>query len=155
MWGRKEIDADIDVACKDMLIGKQIGSGTTREVFIYDPDPNRVIKACTGMTPDANIIEWNIWNDFAETDMGKDWLAECHSISHNGRLLVQERLDVITSAKDSRLPKKIPRFLTDTKVTNWGVDDKGRVKCFDYGLILIMQGNPWQMKKADWWEIED
>ena len=73
--------------------------------------------------------------------------------SQHGRALIQERLEIIKSPNDKRLPEKIPRFFTDTKVTNWGIDEKGNVKCCDYGSVLLLQNNPWQLKKANWWEL--
>jgi len=147
------VDEMINDSMLQMFTTHKLGSGSTRSVYQLRENKNRVMKVCDEINADANVIEWNIWCDFCKTKEGKRWLAKCYYTTDNRRVMIQEKLTVITDKNDPRLPKKIPRFLTDTKVTNWGVDKKGRVKCLDYGLVLVAQKNPWKLKKAKWWEL--
>lgn len=147
---------DIVTGAMDALLTKRLGAGAARTVYAIGYEDAQVLKlehADLGSPTFQNIIEFNIWCDFKFTKEGPRWLAECLRMSGNGRALIQERLEIITSVDDPRLPKKIPRFICDTKVTNWGVAADGQVKCCDYGMSLLMQGNPWQLRKAEWYEL--
>ena len=143
---------DIVTGALDLLFVKRLGSGSARTVYELSGGTH-VIKlehADSYQFMRQNIIEHSIWNDFQYTVEGPKWLAECGSISGNGRALMQEKLEIFTDINDERLPKRVPRFLTDMKINNWGIDSNGNVKCVDYGLILLMQGNPWQLRKVNW-----
>ena len=125
-------------------------TGSSRKVFAIKFDPETVVKVCTHRII-QNVLEFDIWVSFSETEEGKKWLAPCYTLSDDGRVLTQERLAVINDIKDPRLPKKVPNFMTDLKVQNWGAGGKGNVKCCDYGSTLILQDDPWKMKEAKWW----
>lgn len=142
--------AQVD-AILDTFFGKKLGNGGSRSVFELYFDPTKVIKIEHGPVV-QNAIEYELWCQHSEVVEAKLWLAECHARSNTGQVLIQERLEIITSKNDKRLPAKIPSFLTDTKVTNWGVDAEGNVKCCDYGFVLMAQNRPWKLKKAKWWE---
>lgn len=149
-------DSDRDVAngALSLLLNQQLGSGGSRVVYRINGQPERVIKLESNPHLCQNIIEYELYGQWAETKEAKRWLAECFDSSYNGRALIQERLSIITDPNDPRLPAKIPRFLTDLKISNWGVSKDGQVKCCDYGVALLMQGNPWQLVKANWWNLD-
>ena len=127
-----------------------IGKGAQRSVFGMHYDDGKVVKVSTQIT--QNAIEFDIWASMQNYKRAAKWLAKCYSLSPNGKVLIQERLQPFSDVSDPRLPKKIPRCFTDLKVENWGVDRKGNVKCFDYGMTLLLQEKPWKLKKAKWWK---
>lgn len=112
----------------NFFLGERLGSGCFRHVFSYKPDPKWVIKIDVGNT-NANICEFNYWNDLSETDFSQ-WLAPCGNMSPCGRILMQRKCKPLKS-----FPEMIPKCFTDVKFDNWGLF-KGRPVCFDYGLIL-------------------
>jgi len=140
------------ISLVDVLVLDKVGTGGSRDVYLLNQDIEKVVKIERSFSV-QNTIEYELWCQFSETLEGKKWLARCYSRSDDGVSLVQERLEIIISTEDKRLPEKVPRFFTDLKVTNWGVDTKGNVKCCDYGSSILLQNNPWQLKKADWWEM--
>ena len=68
------------------------------------------------------------------TKEAKQWLAPCVSISPCGSVLIQRRTLPVTKAQ---LPSKVPAWLTDFKLANWGMLD-GKVVCHDYSNNLLM-----------------
>lgn len=149
-------NTDIVTGAMDALLTMRLGAGSARTVYAIGDDNENVLKIehCDLGSPTfQNVIEFSIWSDFMHSPNDAKWLAKCVRMSGNGRALIQERLDIITDPYDPRLPKRIPRFFTDTKVSNWGVAKDGTVKCCDYGVSLLMQGNPWQLRKANWWAL--
>lgn len=144
------------MSSKDSIINSLLdflSSGGSRKVFVIRYSQKEVLKVATSAVI-QNVMEWDIWQSFSETEEGKLWLAECYNMSDDGKVLVQERLTILNDINDPRLPKKVPNFFTDLKVQNWGVDSQGRVKCCDYGTSLILQDEPWKLKKAMWWSNE-
>lgn len=136
----------------NMLL-QPIASGSQRKVFNMYYCDNKVIKVSQNSRL-QNSIEYDIWNSFCCTEEGKKWLAECFELSANHKVLIQERLSIINDVNDPRLPKQVPRCFTDLKVQNWGVAADGTVKCCDYGNTLLLQEQPWRLKKAEWWSYE-
>lgn len=143
---------DLAIALAETTLGPYLGSGTSRKVYLfYNEKSDMVIKIDMSHGHKSNVVEYSIWDDFSETKEGKRWLAKCFYMSSCGKVLAQQKLTPITSVDDSRLPKQIPTWMTDTKVQNWGVDKQGNVKCLDYANSLMLQNKPWHLKKAEWW----
>lgn len=138
-----------------LLVGERIGYGhyrTVHELRICDDKVIKFARADNDSSNRCNFIEYDLWDQYQYSENTKRWLAQCFEVNRGGNALIQEKLEIIQSKHDHRLPKRIPRFLTDTKVQNWGVDKEGNVKCCDYGTSLLLVNNPWQLTKAEWWE---
>ena len=138
-----------------MVIGDKIGYGGSREVYQWLPDPGMVLKVERGGNSYSNVMEWQTWND-AEHHIGDKeimkWLAPVHYISPTGVYLLMSKTK---PAPDDLFPEKIPVWMTDTKVQNFGLL-KGKFVCHDYGNNLICNtGMVKRMKKADWWDEDD
>lgn len=127
-------------------------SGLQRDVFSIRGDDSKVIKVCNKDVA-QNVIEYEVYASLSESKQRK-WMADCFYVSNSGITLIQEKLDIFTSLSDPRLPKKVPRCFTDLKIQNWGVNKDGHVKCCDYGIILLLQNKPWELKKAKFWKAE-
>ena len=115
----------------DLICGDLIGEGSTRKTFECFINHSYVIKieksGCS-----QNVREYQNWSDYQYTDGVSEWLAPCHSLSRNGRVLIQRRCEPIAK---SQLPEKLPKFLTDLKVENFGMLD-GRIVCCDYSFLV-------------------
>lgn len=139
------------ISCNDavrMLLGRKIGAGQFRDVYISALHPRHVIKWEFGVTTRwCNIIEHTIWENLSDTTIGK-WLAPVHAISQNGIWLLMSRCDPMGEADR---PDKVPAFFCDLKPSNWGLF-KGRPVCLDYGNNGLLTGNALQRKlvKARW-----
>lgn len=129
-----------------MLAGEELGYGVGREVFVCRVDPSLVVKFENRAHSFQNIAEWEIWSDQQHVPAIARWLAPCRMISPCGTVLLQER----TSPVEQRhLPKRVPTFLTDLKVQNYGRLGR-RVVCHDYARsILTLSVRP---KRAEWWD---
>jgi len=130
----------------NFVCGDYLGEGIQRTVFEYNPDPSCVVKiqANCGF---QNVKEWELWRSIQFHDNAK-WLAPCVEISSNGLLLIQKKTKEIPD--NFKMPKSMPRFLTDTKYENWGIF-KGRLVCHDYGLTLCENyAMDKRKKKAEW-----
>lgn len=116
-----------------LFCGKLLGNGMSRQVFVLETDTTKVVKVESYGRYFQNVREWETWQALGHTKHGK-YLAPCFSISPNGSVLVQERVDPITpeALRNARLPD----FLCDFKATNYGLF-KGRVVCCDYGTNLL------------------
>lgn len=139
----------------NLLLGKKIGSGTTREVYEYAPDPdNWVIKVELGAGMFQNVIEFSTWNDVREGPIAK-YFAVVKHISTYGCWLIMERTS--TPPKNYKWPVKMPAMLTDFKRTNYGLTSKGKLVCHDYGTHLgtYNSGQSPRLRKANWWDSED
>lgn len=116
-----------------LILGDPLAEGMDRVVFEHRQDPSLVVKI---ETRDGdlfqNVIEWVTWNDLRETRFAK-YLAPCHAISPNGRALVMTRVEPLEEGRQVRLPS----FLTDLKVCNYGLLE-GRVVACDYGANLLL-----------------
>lgn len=134
------------------LCGEWIGGGIHRETFAYNLDPKYVIKVETENTGD-NLNEWQIWNEVqgltGDLAFVKDWLAPVKWISPNGRLLVMKRTTPHNWEGKKKLPEKVPAFLWDVKIDNFGwVGNK--FMCHDYGQFYNFIHYTKRMNKAVW-----
>lgn len=130
----------------DLLCGKQIGSGISRNVFECRLDPTLVVKVQRDDTraPLENMMEFEVWQSVMMTEHAK-WFAPVELLSTTGRILLQKR-----TMPSRDLPKKVPAFFTDLKPSNWGILD-GQPVCHDYALNLLMElGLSNKMRKANW-----
>lgn len=132
-----------------MLVGAKIGFGSSRRVYEYELDKEIVIKEEGRYGSFQNIMEWEVWQAVKDTKYAK-WFAPCITISGNGLLLLQKRVEPLPRAQ---YPKKIPAFFTDKKYQNFGMLGKQLV-CFDYGTLhrYTLTQLAKKMQKADWWD---
>ncbi len=130
----------------NLLCGDKIGEGTTRTVFECKLRPELVVKVEDGDMRDfANVVEAKFWSEYEGSPAIAKWLAPVEFLSPDGRILLQRRADPV---REKELPKKIPAFLADTKVGNFG-RISGRIVCVDYAITII---NPSvRLRKAKWW----
>jgi len=108
-----------------MMAGDRIGQGIAREVYVYKPDPNYVIKFELASDDFQNVTEWLIWNSAPAA--AQRWLAPCEHISPNGKILIQRRCERLWEP-----PPKHPKWMDDMHLDNWGTL-KGRPVAMDYG----------------------
>jgi len=139
------------VMTRDMIgfiLGPYLGEGAGREVYEYAMNAKIVIKIEVYSRSFQNVSEWETWQG-AEGKM-EDWLAPCLQISPCGLYMIQERTTPALT-----YPEKVPYFLGDTKIQNFGMFD-GRFVCHDYGLVPRSgRGNSMRMVKAKWWSREN
>lgn len=143
-------DGRISREFRDLMLGKFLGSGVGREVYVFRPDPTFVIKFETGNQSFQNIREWDLWNDLAEQPKLRKWLAPINSISPSGDILMQRRT---TPMRKNELPKRVPAFATDLKIQNWGLLD-GQPVMHDYGFIR-QEALKGKLETAKWWGFEN
>ena len=130
----------------DLIKGDRLGEGSARQVFRYALHDDLVVKFETGAASFQNAVEWELWGWAKDTPMER-WLAPCRRISACGTILIQDRCEPLPKRL---IPKKLPAFLNDTKVENFGVL-KGRVVCCDYGIaIAAIRRSSRRMVKASW-----
>lgn len=127
----------------NVFAGELLGEGIHRKVFAHQQDPTLVIKVESGAGCFSNIGEWDAWMAWGDAREGQ-WLAPCVALSPRGSVLLQRRVQPL---RPDELPERLPGFLTDTKVSNFGLY-KGRVVCCDYGTLITTLNN--RMKKAHW-----
>lgn len=77
----------------------------------------------------------------------KDWFAPVKWISPNGRILVMRKTE---EKPDKKRPDKVPDFLWDVKVDNFGWIGNNLV-CHDYGQFYNMIDYKKKMKKVKWY----
>lgn len=121
----------------DYMLGDYLGGGMSRHVFVHPTDDAKVIKVENRASTFQNIREWMIWQDFQYVKGIKEWLAPCHSISHSGTFLVMDRA---FNVQPDQVPEKLPSFLTDHKLDNYGMLGAGKKKrfvCRDYGTCVL------------------
>lgn len=104
-----------------------LGSGSFRDVFALDKD--RVIKiakpdqsGCRFKGIEANIAEFSLYGDVSEGgyyEKIREWLAPVYEISSDGVAIIQARTMPITTNK--QIPPKLPRWVTDVKLSNVGI----------------------------------
>lgn len=124
------------------MTGRHLGRGMSRHVFDHPTDPTKIIKVENSAACFQNVIEWKTWETFNQCPDVKKWLAPCHSISHSGTFLIMEKAQDICPEE---IPEKLPYFLTDHKIENYGRIGK-QIVCRDYGLLTL---NP-DMKMRKW-----
>ena len=129
-----------------LAVGDLLGAGQFREVFEWLPDPSMVVKIEDRAKSFSNVHEELVWQRVRGTEFAK-WFAPVHAISDNGTVLLMERTGPLLPRE---LPKQVPAFFTDLKLSNWGRLN-GRVVCHDYGIhLLIEKGLTKRMRRADW-----
>ncbi|WP_374634048.1 hypothetical protein [Ferrovibrio sp.] len=114
-----------------LLCGEKIGSGSGRDVYVFEPDPAYVIKIEASAGCYQNILEWENWKLLKDGKFAK-YFAPCKLISPFGCALVMR--------KTERLPVSVkfraPRFLRDVKGENFGMIGKD-VVCHDYAHLAF------------------
>jgi hypothetical protein len=128
----------------------RLGSGLYRTVFgIWDSEKWVMKVANSAEGADANRDEWQVWCYLRERHKSNRLLAPCLGISDDGSVLLMRRT---TICNEAQVPKRVPVWMTDLKVQNWGMMD-GRAVCHDYSTHLIMENTcSDKTKKARWWD---
>lgn len=116
-----------------LLLGDCVGEGSSRTVMDLTLDPSVVVKIEQRSDTFQNVSEWRIWSDFKYAKDVSKWLAPCYGISHNGNFLLMAKTEPLPK---NRIPKKLPRFLTDLKPENFGLLNN-KVVCHDYGYVIM------------------
>jgi hypothetical protein len=130
----------------NLLCGDLIARGAHRKVFTCKLRDDLVVKVEDDENRRfANVLETEFWHNHQYYEPVAKWLAPVVMLSPDGRLLLQKRCDVPSS--DFKWPEKVPAFLTDLKVGNFGLFN-GRLVCFDYALT-IPNPSP-KPRKAKW-----
>lgn len=117
------------------LNGSKIGGGQGRTVYDMPEHPSYVIKISNEDSADQNKIEAEVYNYATKYGLNTilACLAKVHSISESGKYLIMEKL--ITNTINPGDSCYIMRELTDTKMSNFGKDSTGTIKCLDYGVL--------------------
>lgn len=139
----------------DLVLGECLGSGISRDVFVFAPDERIVVKLeRAGGGYFSNVREWNIWNAASGLDWAQRWLAKPLFISDNGRVLLMER--TATFAEGERTPKKLPAWLTDFKPENygWGLIS-GNFVCHDYASDIVTNNSFTKRLRAVKWRTRE
>lgn len=147
----QELGMNILRDCAGMAIGKKLGNGVGRQVFVYELNPRYVMKI--EQAGFQNVIEWEIWRATHDTKFSR-WFAPARHISGLGSILLMERT---LPAPRSAFPKKMPEFLGDLKYSNFGLLN-GKLVCHDYGKLsnmLCAIPAKVKMRKAGWWDAND
>lgn len=129
----------------DLFAGKRIGSGIARTVYECNLDKTLVVKVEMRAQNFQNVQEWENWRWLKDVKKVASWLAPCVAISPCGIVLLQKRTKPV---EKDELPKLIPKFLTDTKVGNFGKLN-GKIVCHDYAQIIT--STPLNNRKIEWW----
>jgi hypothetical protein len=108
-----------------MMAGDRIGQGIAREVYLWAPDHDYVIKFELADCDFQNVTEWLLWE--SAPNAARKWLAPCEHISPNGKILIQRRCTPWLGK-----PPKHPKWMDDMHMNNWGTY-KGRPVAMDYG----------------------
>ena len=95
-----------------LICGDVINFGSCRTVYECDIRPDLVLKFETTSYRFQNIMEWHVWSEAMHNKKAAPWLAPCEFMSPCGTVMAQKRTQPL--ARDA-YPKKLPRFLTDTK----------------------------------------
>lgn len=135
--------------CEDalnLLCGNLIACGAHRKVFECKLRDDLVVKVEDDENRRfANVLEMEFWLAHQFYEPVAKWLAPTIKLSPDGRVLLQKRCSPLPA--DMRLPEKMPGFLTDLKVANFGMFE-GRVVCLDYALTIA---NPSvRLRKVEW-----
>ena len=130
---RKAFAPEMAEAFMEMFISRHpIGVGASRVVFPlwmdFGKNENKdlVIKIAYEKDVSFNVNEYETWQAVVHTEHSK-WFAPVISMSKCGKLLIQKRTEPITIP-----PEKIPAYMTDVKLSNWGMLN-GKPVCHDYG----------------------
>lgn len=113
-----------------ILCGTMLGSGVARKVYELRTNPMYVIKIETRGCSFQNVAEWETWAWISGGPLAR-WFAPCEFISPCGLMLVQHK---VTPLRTAELPERVPAFLCDLKIENFGLL-KWRFVCCDYGTV--------------------
>jgi len=133
------------------LCGNLIGYGASRDVYECAIMSDYVVKINKSEVlggVNQNYQEWQTYHNLIGTKWAK-YLAPVYFASHNYSIILQEKCEPIQL---KQLPKRIPKFLNDRKLDNWGMLD-GKVKCFDYGITNY--DIPKELLVMEDWDCED
>lgn len=117
------------------ICGERIGGGVYRDVYIYKPNPNFVVKVERDMSTGqfANATEWRHWCDLKDWTALSKYLAPCEIINATGQILIQRRI-IHKRRKD--YPSHVLSVFTDLKLKNFGwLDDQ--FVCCDYSSLIL------------------
>jgi hypothetical protein len=147
---------DLPTSLKDdvmtLTCGELLGSGVSRQVYLYVPNPTDTVIKLQTDTRFQNQREWAVLESVKEAPELRKWFAPCICISDLGVWMLQERTTPVTLAELNRDVPKVPRFFTDLKAGNWGRIGK-RYVCHDYGTALTTEnGLTTRLKVAKWWD---
>lgn len=132
------------------ICGEHLGTGCFRSVFEYNLDDSYVVKI-EPLNSSCNLVEYMIWEEVkgltGDLEYVKLWFAPVGWISPNGRIMTMKK----TIQNDRReKPKKVPKFLWDVKIDNFGWIGKN-FSCHDYGQFYNMINYPKGMKRVNWY----
>lgn len=132
--------------------GDRLGTGSTRDVFVFKPDDRFVVKLERDIVYNnlafVNVSEWQNWCRNLYFQNMADFLAPCLTINRSGQILIQRRATRRIDGDRRPYPKRIPNWLTDTKTFNFGwINDK--FVCVDYSFLI---SRDFKMKRAKYWK---
>lgn len=132
--------------------GEKIGFGMYRDVYLLKDNPYWVLKFEKADSKRwCNIAEWLAYDQFRWYAKLAQYLAPNYFIEGSGRILIQRRV----KHKDiSEYPIRLPSIFTDLKRTNYGFIGEQFV-CCDYPFLAWGGYNPFYMRKANWWDVEE
>lgn len=132
---------------KKFICGKLLGSGVTRDVYEFKPDPRFVVKIerDQSMGNFCNVTEWRNYIDNRYWKWFAKYLAPCELISWDGVILIQRRIEFRDRIE---YPIEIPAMFTDTKYSNFGWIGNQFV-CCDYAFIPFTLPKK-KYKRAKW-----
>lgn len=140
-----DFDAVVSDDIFNSLCGKRISAGSSRTVYQCNIDKSLVVKIEHSQTF-QNIYEWDAWIAVRDTELAK-WFAPCHSISNNGKVLIQAMTNHLA---EKSYPTELPKFFTDIKPENFGFIGESFV-CHDYAHHLMKElGMDCGMKDVHW-----
>lgn len=137
--------------CMGALLGE-----SNRKVYAWLPDPTLVLKVehhgNTSITGFQNVNEWRVWQHVEHVTAINMCFAPCVFISKCGQYLLQKRTFPMSKAQ---APLWVPKFMTDVKMSNFGLLDDKPV-AHDYGLHLMLEeGMDLVLKPARWLDLDE
>lgn len=130
----------------NLLCGDLIGRGIHRTVFECMIRRDLVVKVeDSDSRYFANVLEQKFWDDHQYAATVAKWLAPCEYMSPDGRILLQTRCEPVP--RGTRMPDKLPGFLSDLKRDNFGLLD-GRIVCVDYAMTTPSPSV--RLRRVDW-----
>ena len=118
-----------------LMCGEVLGEGCDRVVYECKLMNEWVVKTEKNCPYEfSNIREHTFWHQYKNTKKIAKWLAPCGDISPDGKVLLQRRATPLED--DYKLPRKLPKFLSDIKRSNFGLYE-GRLVCVDYADAIV------------------
>ena len=128
---------DVNTDLITTLIGKKLGQGTYRAVYQHNWDKDWVIKIEPNNTS-SNISEYMLWDEIQglinKLAWVKEWFALVLWMSPNGKILCMQKTSQEPKNRKLEIPDKVPAFLADVKLDNFGWIGNKFV-CHDYGFL--------------------